>query len=84
MYSLVYTRGYTLPRYKDFTLLGQFSTVTEAAAARKMSGELVIHSDTLRIEQSQAWLFDWEKRDSSNYARQLQRADRLTDELKIR
>lgn len=78
-YIIIYTRGHSLPREGDFSRQNKFAeflTVKDAGLHRQVSGDLVVDSKTLLIDQSDAWLFEWEKADPTSYARQMQTADR--------
>lgn len=75
-YSVVFTRGFNLPRERDFVVVASgFPTVKDAVFGRKMSGDIVVDADTLRIAQSPIWLFAWERQDDSCYARRMQGLD---------
>ena len=78
-YDIVFTRGYKLPREGDFVRLAHgFPTVADAASHRKWSGDLIVDAQTLRIAQSDVWLFPWEREEANCYARQMQDADQRT------
>jgi hypothetical protein len=50
MYSVVFTRGDSLPSKKDFLLIAEgLTSLCQAKSARKASGDLVIYSTTLEI-----------------------------------
>lgn len=59
---------------------GPFSTVEEAAARRKLSGDLVI-DENKNIDVTDAWLFPWERENPFVYARRMQKKGRLDFEV---
>lgn len=65
-YKVVYRRdAHTI---SDRTVLGCAKTLQEAAALRKVSGDLVtLHG---LVVDSEEWLFPWEKKDPNCYAKQ--------------
>mgnify|MGYP001217440292 CR=1 FL=1 len=77
-YKIVFRRDYHT--ISDRTVLGQASTLAEAAALRKVSGDLV----TLRglVVDSEEWLFPWEKEKPDCYARLAILADRSVKKRK--
>ena len=61
---------------EDFVFLGRFGSLSEAAGARRVSGDLVVGSGTGLVVDSDDWLFGWEKDDDSCYARRAMLIDR--------
>lgn len=47
----------------------QCNTLEEARSLRDVSGDLVFFEETKRIVPSEAWLFDWEKKEQDCYAK---------------
>jgi hypothetical protein len=79
-YSVVYCRGYKLPREGDYTVVAaNLPTIEDAAKCRKVSGDLVIEDSTKRIVQSNEWLWDWERTyfgvPAASYARMMMEKD---------
>ena len=48
-----------------------FATLQEAAAFRKVSGDLVCDLATGKVVKDTSWLFDWEKADPNCYAQRI-------------
>jgi hypothetical protein len=67
MYAIHYRRDL---HDRDSTLLviGGLATLEEANARRTVSGDLVVDSEN-RVVKDDAWLFEWEKKDPTCYAR---------------
>lgn len=54
-------------------LLGVADTLEEARTKRKVTGDLVFHADTCRINTSAEWLWDDERATPQCYAQRAQR-----------
>jgi hypothetical protein len=55
---------------KNFILVAKsLLTLEQACAKRVMSGDLVVEESSSRVVDDDSWLFEWEKADSSCYAR---------------
>lgn len=68
MFKLVFGKG---PQSRNHTVLSQGS-LEHCASARAMSGDLVLDPDG-KVNQSDTWLWPWEKEDPNCYARKMQR-----------
>ncbi len=53
--------------HRDYTMVGVASTIKEAEALRKVSGDLVVHACNHQIVLDPGWLWGWEK-DQKAYA----------------
>lgn len=53
------------------TLIGRAAALKDAAALRRMSGDLVMNEETGRIVEDPSWLFPWEdgSTETTSYAR---------------
>ena len=67
MYHIEFRRP-EYQRQADQPVSGGFSTIEEAAAGRKLSGDLVIETSSGRVVTDTCWLFDWEKGDPKCFA----------------
>lgn len=61
-YSLVFERP------SNFRVLASSNSLSKLKEARCVSGDIVINSD-MTVNQSDEWLWDWEKNDPRCYAR---------------
>lgn len=57
---------------------GEYVVLTK----RELSGDLLVHPihgdpDHFMVDQSDTWLFNWEKNDPECYARKMQRAGKI-------
>lgn len=68
MYILAWVKDCWPSNPRSYIKLGSFRTLKEAARARQMTGDLVFNLESGEIEQSQEWLFDWERKDPNCYA----------------
>jgi hypothetical protein len=66
MYEVHYRRWLDTP--KDYSKVGEASTLEEAKNFRAVSGDLVVHRDTHKVVKDSAWLWDWERADPQCYA----------------
>lgn len=79
MYSVVFTRGDSLPCEKDFSLIADgLLTLAEAKFARKTNGDLVVYSATLEIVcDDLTWLDENDSYALRMITKQKHEADRL-------
>lgn len=65
----------------DAILIASSLSMNAAKKRREVAGDLIFNED-LTINQSDEWLFDWEKKNENCYARKCQKANRkITDKL---
>ncbi len=64
------------------TIYGAFLTMQQASKTRVISGDLVFN-DSGEINQSEEWLFDWEKENPNCYARKAQKANLNVKDYKL-
>ena len=78
-HAVVQTRGSTLPANAGSDILVFFvGTLDQCARERKLSGDLIAKLSDRSIDQSDTWLFDWEKitrRIKASYAIRMQQDD---------
>lgn len=65
MYEICYYQDWS----SRYILLATCSSLDEACALRKVSGDLVVDSATDTVVADPRWLWDWEKHDPRAYAR---------------
>mgnify|MGYP007017461403 CR=1 FL=1 len=51
-------------------------SLEDAALDRKVSGDLVVHVETLQIVQDKGWLWGWEFKNPDCYAQKMMHRDR--------
>lgn len=67
MYELHFRRWFDTK--EDRSVCGRFDCLAEASDARKVSGDLVVYSGTNDVVLDPTWLWEWEKKDPTAYAR---------------
>lgn len=66
MYDIINVRANN--PYDYSTYHRRIETLELCAEFRAVSGDIVVHSGTTNVVQSQDWLFEWEKKDPNSYA----------------
>ena len=76
MYAIHFRKDFNTPN--NFTIIADNLSLPEAKRLRVVSGDLVVNQKTKKVVQSDYWLWDWEKKDPSCYARKAMAADTAT------
>ncbi len=76
MFEIHFRRNYdTRSEYAHVGNRWFYTSLEEAKAARKVSGDLIVHRRTHLVVDDESWLFDWEKSDPNYYARKAMKYD---------